>query len=99
MAQADDELRAGLEGLASRLEGLGAKVARSSELLPDQTETQANYMALLQAAMARGNPGAPTITATEWMNLLDVQLAFRRRLKTLFESFDVVLTFVHGSAA
>ncbi|HLZ76589.1 amidase family protein, partial [Phenylobacterium sp.] len=99
MAQADDELRAGLEGLAGRLEALGAKVARSSELLPDQAETQGNYMALLQAAMARGNPSAPSITAAEWMNLLDVQVAFRRRLKTLFESFDLVLTFVHGTAA
>jgi amidase len=99
LAEADDELRAGLNDLSGRLEGLGAKVARASDLLPDLAETHASYMALLQAAMARGNPSAPTITATEWMNLLDGQVAFRRRLAKLFEAFDVVLTLPHGTAA
>jgi amidase len=98
-AQADDEVRAALNGLAGRLEGLGAAVARSSDLLPDLGQLHGSYMALLMAAMARGNPEAPTISANEWMTLLDVQVVTRRKLAVFFESFDIVLAPVHGSAA
>lgn len=99
LAEADEEVRGGLNDLAGRLEALGARVARASDLLPSLAETHASYMSLLQAAMARGNPQAPTITATEWMNLLDAQTIFRRRLAKLFETVDVVLTLVHGAPA
>jgi amidase len=74
-------------------------VARSSDLLPDLGQLHGSYMALLMAAMARGNPEAPTISANEWMTLLDVQVVTRRKLAVFFESFDIVLAPVHGSAA
>ena len=99
LAEVDGEIRADLNDLAARLEGLGAKVSRASDLLPDPAETHASYMSLLQAAMSRGNPQAPTITATEWMTLLDTQLVYRRRLAKLFETVDVVLSPVHGATA
>jgi amidase len=95
----DDEIRAGLNGLADGLEKLGAKVARSSERLPDLAQVQATYMGLLMPAMSRGQPGAQTISAHEWMALLDTQAQIRRRWAELFERFDVVLTPVHGAPA
>ena len=95
----DDEIRAGLNGLADGLETLGAKVARSSERLPDLAQIQATYMGLLMPAMSRGQPGAQTISAHEWMALLDTQAQIRRQWAGLFEAFDVVLTPVHGAPA
>ncbi|HEX4713088.1 amidase family protein [Phenylobacterium sp.] len=95
----DDEIRAGLNGLADSLETLGAQVARSSDLLPDLEQTQATFMGLLMPAMSRGQPGAQTISAHEWMALLDTQARIRRRWARLFEAFDVVLTPVHGAPA
>jgi amidase len=99
LAQVDDEVRGALTSLADRLEAGGAKVARQSDLLPDLAGLHTLYSGLLMAAMSRGNPMAQTISAHEWMNLLDAQVAIRRRFSTLFESFDVVLAPIHGSAA
>ncbi|THD51913.1 amidase family protein [Phenylobacterium sp.] len=95
----DDEIRAGLEDLAGRLEGLGVKVARTSELLPDLAQARGTYMGLLIPAVSRGQPGAQTISAHEWMALLDAQAQNRRQWARLFEDFDVVLTPVHGTPA
>jgi amidase len=95
----DDEIRAGLNGLADRLEALGAKVARASDLVPDLEKVQGTYMALLMTAMSRGQPGAESISAHEWMALLDTQAQIRSQWAKLFESFDVVLTPVHGTPA
>jgi amidase len=95
----DDEIRAGLNDLAADLEKLGAKVARSSDLLPDLGQVQAAFMGLLMPAMSRGQPGAQTISAHEWMALLDTQAQIRRQWARLFEDFDVVLTPVHGAHA
>jgi amidase len=95
----DDEIRAGLEGLAGGLEKLGAKVARGSDLVPDLGAVHATYMGLLMTAMSRGQPGAQPISAHEWMALLDTQAQTRRRWAELFESFDVVLAPVHASPA
>jgi amidase len=95
----DDEIRVGLKGLADGLGKLGVKVERSSDRLPDLELIQATYMGLLMPAMSRGQPGAQTISAHEWMALLDTQAQIRRQWAQLFESFDVVLTPVHGAPA
>jgi amidase len=95
----DDEIRGGLNGLADGLERRGAKVARSSDLVPDLADIQATYMGLLMAAMSRGQPGAQVISAHEWMALLDAQAQNRRRWAKLFEAFDAVLAPVHAAPA
>jgi amidase len=95
----DDEIRAGLNGLADGLEKRGAKVARGSGLVPDLANVQATYMGLLMAAMSRGQPGAQTISAHEWMALLDTQAQNRRRWAELFQTFDVVLAPAHAAPA
>jgi amidase len=99
LAAVDDEIRAGLNNLADRLEALGGKVARSSELLPDLGKLHETYMSVLGPAMSRGQPGVQTVSAHEWMAALDAQANVRRQWSRLFEAFDVVLTPVHGSAA
>ncbi|HEY3695754.1 amidase family protein [Phenylobacterium sp.] len=99
LAPVDDEIRAGLNALGDKLEAQGASVARSSDLLPDLEKVNAVYMGLLVPAMSRGQPGAKTISAHEWMAQLDAQAQLRRQWARLFESFDVVLTPIHGAAA
>ena len=95
----DDEIRAGISGLGDHLAALGATVARASDLLPDFEKVAGVYMGLLMPAMSRGVPGAETVSAHEWMGLLDAQAQLRRQWARLFETFDVVLTPIHGAAA
>jgi amidase len=95
----DDEITGALATLADRLAGLGAKVARTSDLLPDMAAARETYMGLLMTAMSRGQPDAKPIDAHAWLSLLDAQLALRRRWATLFESFDVVLAPTFGVVA
>ena len=95
----DDEIRGGIEGLGDKLAALGAKVTRGSALVPEFAEVQRVYMGILMPTMSRGQPGAQTISAHEWMELLDAQARLRLQWARLFEDFDVVLTPVHGSAA
>ena len=95
----DDEIRAGLEGLAGQLESLGVQVSRTSDLTPDLAKVQETYTGLLMAAVSRHQPGGQTISAHEWMALLDAQARNRRQWARLFESFDVVLAPVHGTPA
>jgi len=95
----DAEVRGALGALAARLDALGAPVARSSDLLPDLAAQHGVYMALLGAAMSRGSPDGTTMTAHEWMNMRDAQVAFRRRWASFFEAFDVVIAPTFGTVA
>jgi amidase len=52
----DSELRAALGGLADRLAGAGAHVARSSPLLPDAALNARAYQTMLLALLMRGQP-------------------------------------------
>lgn len=99
MAKVDTEIVAALHALADRLEDAGARVDRQSDLLPDLADAQMLYGAILNVAMTRGQPGARSPSAHEWMGLLDGQLAVRRQWARLFEGFDVVLAPAHGSLA
>jgi amidase len=95
----DDEIRAELNGLADKLAALGATVVRDVGRLPDVANARDIYMGLLQTAMTRGQPGAPSISAHEYMTLLDRQLGVRRQWAALFGDFDVVLAPVMGTVA
>jgi amidase len=99
-AATSGEVRAGIGRLADELSRLGARVSRSSELLPDLAKAHELYGALLTMVMSRGGPPRPQPPlAHDYMNLLDGQLAVRRQWRALFEAFDVVLAPIHGSAA
>jgi amidase len=94
------EVREALDTTARRIEGAGAKVSRESDLTPDLAAAHGVYMTMLMTAMSRGGPPPPDlISAHEWMNLRDAQLAVRRRWTRLFEDFDVVLAPTFGMVA
>ncbi len=95
----ESEIRAALNNLAGKLEGLGATVSRKSHLLPDMAKARELYMGLLDTAMSRGQPGATPINAHDWMGLLDGQVQLRRQWALLFQTFDVVLAPTFGAVA
>ena len=99
MAATDQEIREALETLGRRLDGLGARVDRASDLLPDLAAQHAVFGQLVGTALSRGSPAGTTMTAHEWMNLLDSQVAFRRRWAALFETVDVVVMPAFGTVA
>jgi amidase len=99
VARVASDIRAGLDDLARRLETLGATVLRGHERLPDLAQDRREYGALLDVAMSRGRPGVQTVSAHEWMAMLDAQNAARGRWAKLFEAVDVVLAPVIGVTA
>lgn len=100
LAELDEEIRAALHGLAGRLEGEGAKVAWTSDLLPDLAALHELYGRMLGVAMSRGGPPQPNpVSAHEWMAMQDEQVFLRRRLAALFEAFDLVLAPAFGTVA
>ncbi|MBU1376932.1 MAG: amidase [Alphaproteobacteria bacterium] len=98
-AATDNEIREALDTLARGLDDLGARVDRSSDLLPDLAAQHAVFGALVGAAMSRGAPAGTTMTAHEWMDALDAQVMFRRRWAALFETVDVVVMPTFGVVA
>jgi len=88
----DSEVRGALEALAGKLEGLGAKVVRGSDRLPDFAKARGTYMGLLTTAMNRRQAGAAPISAFDWLDLIDAQVAVCRQWGAVFDDFDVVLT-------
>ena len=99
-AETEDEIVAALHRRADDLEALGVRVTRGSALVPDLAAGQELYGRLLGTAMARRGPPPPqVVSAFDWMDMLDAQLAIRQQWSTLFESFDVVLTPAFGTVA
>ncbi len=99
VAVTDSEIQAAVGDLAARLEGEGARVARSSPLLPDLAMAQQLYAGMMDAIMTRGAPNASTMSAHAWFDLLDAQLAVQRQWAALFETIDVVVTPAFGVTA
>jgi amidase len=100
VARVDAEITAALGRLAGKLESVGAKVERRSDLVPDLEASHQIYMTLLGAIISRGAPAvAEPIGAHAWMEAEDAQLAIRRQWATLFETFDVVLAPTFGVVA
>ncbi|MFZ1991195.1 MAG: amidase family protein [Alphaproteobacteria bacterium] len=87
----ESEIRAALDGLAQTLGAAGARVARQSNLLPDLAAAHDIYMPMMLTVMSRGQPGAASPSAHEFMGFVDAQLRIRRQWAALFRDFDVVL--------
>ena len=103
LAAVGRDVLAGLNGLADKLARAGARVERSSPLLPDLAAAHGHYMAMLMTIMNLGAPqseGAPPpMTAEAWMFSLNAREAHRAGWEALFQSFDVVLAPPFGTAA
>jgi len=100
LAPVDGEIRAAIARLADELRKAGVKVADRTDLLPDLANAHAAYMRLLLTVMSYGGPPSPELpTAHGYMDLLNAQLAVRRRWDALFQSFDVVVAPTAGTVA
>ena len=86
-------MRGPIEAALTELEKAGATVDRTSEHLPDLAEQHADYMKLLNVAMARGRPGpdGQELALGDWFQLLDAQARNEYAWAALFEHYDFVL--------
>ncbi|GGD90660.1 amidase [Tsuneonella deserti] len=93
VSEVDASVRDPIEAALGAVEQAGAKVDRSSDLIPDLAEQHANYMRLLNAAMARGRPGpdGQSMNLADYYLLLDIQARNRYAWADLFEEYDFVL--------
>ncbi len=102
-ARTEASVRDALHRAAQRLERDGARITRASALLPDLAATHKTYLAMLTTITSRGappEPGArPTISAHDWLELLDARARVRRRWHALFETIDAVLAPPFGTVA
>ncbi|MCT2559112.1 amidase family protein [Tsuneonella sp. YG55] len=93
VSEIDASVRGPIETALAEIERAGARVERSSELLPDLALQHSNYLRLLNVAMARGQP-APDGTAMslpEYYLLLDEQARCRFSWADLLAAYDFVL--------
>ena len=93
LSEVDAAVRDPIENALNAIEGAGASVDRSSELVPDLIEQQEDYLRLLNVAMARGRP-APDGTAmalADYYLLLDRQARCEYAWQALFDTYDFVL--------
>ena len=93
------EIKSALGELATKLERSGCRVARQSNQLPDLAAAHDAYMPMMLTIMSRGQPGASSPSAHEYLAFHDAQLGVRRQWAALFKEFDVVLAPALGSLA
>lgn len=89
----DAAVRKPIEEAVSALDAGGVRIDRGIHLLPDLAQQHADYMRMLNIAMARGLPGpdGKRATATDWFDLLDAQARNEATWSELFETYDYVL--------
>jgi amidase len=93
VSEVDASVRAPVEAAIAAIEATGARVDRASALLPDLGEQHADYMRLLNVAMARGRPGpgGQAMSLADYYLLLDKQARNRYAWAALFGEYDFVL--------
>ncbi|MBX9899126.1 MAG: amidase [Qipengyuania sp.] len=92
-SEVDAAVRLPLEAALAELQKAGATVDRTSALLPDLARQHADYLKLLNVAMARGQPGpnGQALPLAEWFALLDTQAVNEYAWEALFGHHDFVL--------
>lgn len=95
----EGEIRSALDSVGHKLARLGARVARQSNLMPDLGAAHDAYLPMMLTIMSRGQPGASSPSAHEFMAFADAQMRVRRQWADLLREFDVVLAPAHGSLA
>jgi amidase len=88
-----------MDSVGARLDAAGTNVDRSSGKLPDLAATNDAYVRALFTVMSRNQPGATSMSAHDYLGLLDVQLRARRAWAALFEDYDIVLAPSFGVTA
>ena len=74
-------------------EDAGVEIEYETDLLPDLAKQQADYLRMLNIAMARGapSPDGKRASATDWFDLLDAQAVVEFAWTQVFERYDFVL--------
>jgi amidase len=95
------DIVAGIDALAAKAEAAGAIVSRSSDLLPDLGDLTDHYMRMLNMIVTNGAPApdghVPTVA--DWFAVCDAQARVQRQFVRFFESFDAIISPVHGTTA
>ncbi|MEX0342877.1 MAG: amidase family protein [Erythrobacter sp.] len=89
----DEAVRAPIEAALAEIDKARIRVDRTSDLVPDLANQQADYMRMLNVAMARGMPGpnGKRASATDWFDMLDIQARNENAWEVLFGTYDYVL--------
>ena len=82
-----------VDAALSQLEAAGIAIDRGSDLVPDLAAQHADYLRMLNIAMARGAPSpcGKRASATDWFDLLDAQAVNAQHWERVFETYDFVL--------
>lgn len=88
----DADTGAALDRLVGQMRAAGVTVSEGGAGLPDLAEMVPTYVRMLMTVISRGDPGATPVSAHEWMNLLDYQLAITRQWAAFFEGVDILLS-------
>lgn len=93
VSEVDAAVRDPIEAALARLERSGIRVERASPLLPDLAAQHAQYMRLLNTAMARGRPGpdGQVMALADYYLALDEQARNQYAWGALFAEHDFVL--------
>jgi amidase len=93
VSEIDASVRGPIEAALDEMERVGIAVDRSSDLMPDLAEQHANYLRLLNTAMARGRPGpnGQVMSLADYYLLLDVQARNEYAWGNVFAQYDFVL--------
>lgn len=89
----DDSVRHPIEEAIEELVAAGVKIERKSDLVPDLAAQHADYLRMMNIAMAGGapSPDGKQASAADWFGLLDQQRRNELAWARLFEDFDFVL--------
>lgn len=101
VARVQDRIRQAIHDIGDAFENAGARVDRTSELLPDLTAQYGHYLNMLTIAMTRGavQDGRPLPTLSDWFALQDEQARNARQWQRLFHRYDAVIAPAWGTTA
>ena len=90
-----------LEEIGGKLAAAGARVDRTSPLLPDLAGQFPAYLQFMMTALGRGRPidGSAPPTLAEWLAMVDGQARAIRAWTAFFADYDAVIAPVFGTAA
>ena len=94
----DRATAAALTALEAVLADQGARIVPELAL-PDLEQMHRAYVKMLNTVLQRGTPEARPIDAHAWMDLTDEQMRITRAWSAAFETVDLVIAPVFGTAA
>jgi amidase len=90
-----------LEEIGGKLAAAGARVDRTSPLLPDLAAQFPAYLQFMMTALGRGRPidGSAPPTLAEWLAMVDGQARAIRAWTAFFADYDALIAPIFGTTA